>query len=181
MATRRIEKKQDQSNDQNHDASSEQIRFNTGRRRRAESGTEIFSKTFQKTNVWLREIAQELETDDPHRAYVSLRAVLQTLRDRLPLKEAIELGSQLPMLVRGFYYERWNALDLPIKYNREEFVSQVESYFENESGIDPNEVIRAVLIVLNRYISEGQMRDVRVSFPKEIRELFEIYEEQPVS
>jgi len=30
-----------------------------------------------------------------------------TLRDRLTVDEAVNLGAQLPMLVRGFYYEGW--------------------------------------------------------------------------
>jgi uncharacterized protein (DUF2267 family) len=37
-----------------------------------------------------------------------LRAVLHNLRDRLTINEAADLGDQLPMLIRGIYYEAWH-------------------------------------------------------------------------
>ena len=181
MATKRIDRTRRSEGINPSTTSSGQTRFNTGRGQRSQTGNQIFSNTFEKTNVWLKDIAAELQTDDQHRAYVALRAVLQTLRDRLPLQEAIQLGSQLPLLVRGFYYEGWNALDLPIKYSRDEFVAQVSSYFENERAIDAVAVIRAVFTVLQRYISHGEMEDVFGSLPEAMRELFTLPEEQPVS
>ena len=69
------------------------------------SQVDAFQITLQKTGEWLRDIRQLLEWESDQRAYLALRAVLHTLRDRLPVVEAVHLGSQLPMLVRGFYYE----------------------------------------------------------------------------
>jgi len=47
----------------------------------------------------------DLHSEDRHHADVALSAVLHALRDRLTVSEAAQLGAQLPMLVRGFYYE----------------------------------------------------------------------------
>ena len=58
-------------------------------------------------------------------AYKALRAVLQTLRDRLPMQEAVHFGAQLPMLLRGLYYEGWKPAQTPIKMSREEFLQAV--------------------------------------------------------
>ena len=71
------------------------------------TGLEVFDETVHKTNIWLKEIAQVLGPDR-HRAYNALRAVLHCLRDRLTVDEAAQLGDQLPMLVRGIYYEAWH-------------------------------------------------------------------------
>ena len=62
------------------------------------TGLPVFDETVQKTNTWLKEIAQALGSDR-HRAYQALRAVLHRLRDRLTV--AAHLGDQRPMLVRG--------------------------------------------------------------------------------
>jgi len=51
-------------------------------------------------------------------AYKGLRAVLQTVRVRLPLDLAVHFGAQLPMLVRGLYYEGWEPSKGPIKMSR---------------------------------------------------------------
>jgi uncharacterized protein (DUF2267 family) len=80
------------------------------------SNVAAFDKTIEKTNVWLGELQAVLTWDDRERAYHALRAVLHALRDRLPPHEAVDLGAQLPMLVRGFYYDGWHPADKPLKY-----------------------------------------------------------------
>ena len=46
------------------------------------TGLEVFDKTVQTTNAWLKEI-MEVMGPDRHRAYRILAAVLHALRDRL--------------------------------------------------------------------------------------------------
>ena len=48
-------------------------------------------KSTQKTKEWLHEVQGELGWKDENMVYVAFRAVIQTLRDRLPIEEAIEL------------------------------------------------------------------------------------------
>jgi uncharacterized protein (DUF2267 family) len=71
------------------------------------TGLEVFDKTLQITHIWVDEIMAELGPDR-QRAYHALRAVLHALRDRLPLNLAAHLGAQLPLLVRGIYYDSWD-------------------------------------------------------------------------
>jgi len=65
----------------------------------------VFDKTIEKTNIWLARIGGTMVWDDPHKCYMALRSVLHALRDRLPPAEAVQLAAQLPMLIRGFFYE----------------------------------------------------------------------------
>ncbi len=59
---------------------------------------------------------------DRHAAYRVLRAVLHALRDRLTVAETVDLGAQLPMLIRGLYYEGWTPNDKPLRERtREKF------------------------------------------------------------
>ncbi len=143
----------------------------------ASSGLAVFDTTIQKTNSWLKEVMKELGTDDRHLAYLALRAVLHALRDRLTVEEVAELGAQLPMLIRGFYYEGWDPTGKPVKErHREDFLNNIRRYFKTaryaEPNVDPEEVARAVFRVLARRISEGEIEDVIHILPRELRELW---------
>ena len=78
------------------------------------SGLAVLDHTVQETNIWLKAVAEQLQLDR-HDAYIALRAVLHALRDRLPPEVAVHLGAQLPMLVRGLYYEGWHMAGKPTK------------------------------------------------------------------
>lgn len=139
------------------------------------TAVQVFDKTIQKTNVWLRDIMAELQTEDHHKAYLALRATLQTLRDRLTVEETTDLGAQLPMLIRGFYYENWNPSGKPSKIrHKEEFLEQVSRGFRGTQGnsVDPEQVVRAVFKVLTKHVSEGEIEDIRRSLPEELVKLW---------
>ncbi len=70
-------------------------------------GLPVFDKAVQDANIWLNELNETLDWDDKQRAYRLLRSVLHTVRDRLPINEASHLAAQLPMLIRGIYFEGW--------------------------------------------------------------------------
>ena len=111
-----------------------------------------FESTLQKTNVWLKDLMVEMHWEHSHhqRAYHALRAVLHALRDRLPIEESSDLASQLPMLIRGFYYEGWNPSKTNVtEHKREEFFQHVIDQFPSDTTIDAEELTRAVFRVLN--------------------------------
>lgn len=143
----------------------------------ATSGLAVFDTTLQKTHAWLGEVMQELGTDDRHKAYLALRAVLHALRDRLTVEEVAQLGAQLPMLIRGFYYEGWDPTGKPVKErHKEDFLRHIHKYFKttrySEPDVDPEQVARAVFRVLARRVSEGEIEDVKHILPRELRELW---------
>jgi hypothetical protein len=64
------------------------------------------------TRVLVKQLCELLHWKDHHKVYQALCAVLHVMRDRLPVEEAVHLGAQLPMLVRGFYDEGWKPAAL---------------------------------------------------------------------
>jgi len=134
---------------------------------------EVFSSTLQKTNVWLNEINELLHWDSHQKAYHGLRAVLHALRDRLPVPEAAHLGAQLPMLVRGFYYENWKPACTPVKVRTpQEFYDAVQENFTADHNINPLRLTQAVMKVLSAHLSPGELEKVRGIFPPHLREIW---------
>jgi uncharacterized protein (DUF2267 family) len=137
------------------------------------TGLETFDTTLHKTNRWLKELMQELAWDDRHKAYVALRATLHALRDRLTVEEVAQLGAQLPMLIRGFYYEAWDPTGKPVKErHREQFLARIRQQFRGDESIDPQAVARAAFKLLAARITEGEIEDVKHVMPAEIRDLW---------
>lgn len=133
---------------------------------------EPFAHAVRTTEAWIRELSEELGWDDPHRATQALRGVLHALRDRLPAAEVVDLGAQLPMLIRGLYYEGWAGADTPAKAHREEFLDRVAAHFPRDPGLRVERVVRAVFRVLGRHVSGGEIDDIRQVLPADVRALW---------
>src|SRR5687767_3740750 len=74
-----------------------------------------FDEAVQKADLWVKDMSAAIGTHDRHRGHQALRAGLHALRDRLPPEEAVQLGAQLPLVVRGLYYEGWKPTQTPRK------------------------------------------------------------------
>jgi uncharacterized protein (DUF2267 family) len=137
------------------------------------TGLDVFDRTVHKTNSWLNELMKALDWHDRHSAYLALRVTLHALRDRLTVEEVAQLAAQLPMLIRGFYYEAWDPTGKPLKVRRkEEFLAYIEGYFSGDESVDPEQVAHAVFTVLSNRVTEGEIEDVKHVLPAELRELW---------
>lgn len=140
-----------------------------------------FQKHAQNATVFLKEVAQELETpDDLAHAGRVLAAVLHALRDRITTEESIHFISQLPMYIKAVYIEGWKVSKSTPKIKRvEEFLADVRSQTERTAGIDfgdfknTKKEVEAVFRVVRKHVSEGEINDVKSQLPKEIAELWE--------
>lgn len=110
---------------------------------------------------------------DRQRAYHTLRAVLHALRDRLPLNLAAHLGAQLPLLVRGIYYDSWHPQpETSRERKQEEFLERVGAGLQGIRPVDVKQAAQVVFGVIGRHVSEGQAEKVRQALPKEIETLW---------
>ena len=136
------------------------------------TGVDSINSTVQQTHEWLMELCDMEGMVGEAQAYTALRAVLQTLRDRLTVDEAAHLAAQLPMLIRGVYYEGWKPARSPGRMRtRQEFFGAIADRLGN-SELDPVRACRSVFHLLERKISPGEIRDVVRMLPEEVRELW---------
>ncbi len=135
-------------------------------------GLEVFDRTLETTHIWLNEICSELGPDK-HLAWKVLSTVLQRLRDRLPIPLAAHLGAQLPLLVRGIYYDQFEPGRLPnARKSRDGFIAEVAEELSSNRPINADHAIRCVFGILSRHISDGQVRKIRDALPHGMRELW---------
>ena len=133
----------------------------------------FLEKAIRSTDQWLADLARELDWRDRRRVYRALRVTLQNLRDRLPIEEAAQLGAQLPLLLRGVYYEGWSPTKAAKKkLNRKEFLAALDGAFWNDLDFDAESVCHAVFSVIERHVSGGENRDVEAVLPKGLKEIW---------
>ena len=137
------------------------------------TGLDTFDKTVQESNLWLKDIMDRLDTLDRHHAYSTLRAVLHALRDRIGPENAAHLGAQLPMLLRGLFYEGWDPTGKPTKERHEAaFLAHIARELPRADEAEVERGIYAVFDVLSKHIDRGSAVKLAAIFPHELRKFW---------
>jgi uncharacterized protein (DUF2267 family) len=126
------------------------------------TGVDVFDATIDRTTAWLQDLMRELNWTDRRKTYFALRFVLQGLRDHMSFESAVRFGNQLPMLVRGLYFEDWLPADKPLAW-------------EPGQGLlapDAAVIVRAVFRLLERKAVEGEVKDLRNVLPARLESLW---------
>jgi uncharacterized protein (DUF2267 family) len=136
------------------------------------TGLDVFDRTLQTTNIWLDDIMSELGPDRQV-AWRSLGAVLRAVRDHVPVELSAHLGAQLPLMVRGAYYDQWQPNKVPQKVrSAEKFLERVGGDLADIRPVNPESAATAVLHALSRHADRGQLSKVRTALPEDIRRLW---------
>lgn len=138
----------------------------------ATTGLEVFDKTLHTTNLWLDEICAEIGPDK-HLAWHVLGAVLRSIRDELLIGQSAHLAAQLPLLVRGAFFDQYRPAAQPVaERSQEDFIARIREELAGCRPVRPDLAASAVMRTLNRHITEGQIKKARDALPKGIRALW---------
>lgn len=137
-----------------------------------------FEDNIKNATVLLQDVAAELQTDDLNKAGRIFRAVLQSIRDRLPVNDAIQFAAQLPIFWKGIYFDQYDTSKVPvtirnahdwINYIRNKNAFAANSDFQQDDEITA--AFRAVFQALQRTMTDGQLQKVKQSLNEDIQEL----------
>ena len=137
-----------------------------------------FEDNIKNASVLLQEVANELHTDDLNKAGRIFRAVLQSIRDRLPVTDAVQFAAQLPIFCKGIYFDQYDPDKAPtqirdaqewINYIRNKNAFAANNDFQQDEEITA--AFKAVFQVLQRNMTDGQLQKVKESLNQDIQEL----------
>lgn len=139
------------------------------------TGTRVFDRTLHKTNQWLKDVMRTMDWDSRERAYQALRATLHSVRDVLTFEEVVQLGAQLPMLLRGVYYEGWSPKYTPVRLKTVgEFFLLVRIHLGPGAKFTNGQLrdfTHACIHVVAKHISAGELREVKAILPRKLKAL----------
>jgi len=138
-----------------------------------------FNQFAVEANTFLKEYAKEMNlVDDQDKAARILSAVLHGLREIISIEESLQLMAQLPMFLKAVYVNGWSIRK---KNNRirhmKEFIDLVRSFdgvtsrYDFESNEIAEHYINTTFFVLRKYVSPGEMQDIRDELPKNLKDM----------
>jgi uncharacterized protein (DUF2267 family) len=147
-------------------------KFN-GERSMSTSGLESIERTVQLTRIWINDLDARLGWHDKQRSYRLLRAVLQALRDWLPINEAAHFGAQLPELLRGVYYEHWRPATTSVKRrHKADIIARIDRAFHADPLLSTKDEIATVFGFLSEKLEAGEIKKVQHALPADVKALW---------
>lgn len=133
------------------------------------TGLKQLDHAVNSANNWLAEIMGKLDVDRST-AWHALGAVLHSLRDRLTTDEIRHLGAQLPLIIRGLFFDQWtNPRRNPKIHTRADFLARVKKRL-NTDKVDAGAATTVIFGVLLRH-PKGEVQKILKNLPLSLRKL----------
>lgn len=136
-------------------------------------GLEVIDHSVHLTHEWINELADRLDWSSKRSALRLLRLTLSRIRDHLQPDELAQMSAQLPVMIRGFFFEGWVPKKTPIKERHgDDFVAVISFHMDDTQEFRGRNDIKCVFELLNARLSQGEVEDVRACLPEDIRQLW---------
>ncbi|WP_439154275.1 DUF2267 domain-containing protein [Yoonia sp.] len=133
----------------------------------------VFERTVHEAHDWVNELSGRLGWTSERDVLRLLRTVLCNIRDHLPVNEMAQFSAQLPIVLRGMYFEGWQPKKTPVRERHAaDFIAAVEDEVGDVLDYSGMQDIKAVFNVINARISRGEVEDVRANLPLELQDLW---------
>ncbi len=139
-----------------------------------------FNQYATEGNTFLKHYAKEMNlADNRDKAGRILSSILHALRDIISPEESLQFIAQLPMFLKAVYVNGWSMKkDKPRIKKMAEFIDLVRKHdgpaaindFEYNDDV-AEQYIDTTFIYLRKYISLGEMEDIRDGLPKELKSM----------
>ena len=139
-----------------------------------------FNQYASEGNRFLNDYAKEMNLgDNTEKAGRILTSILHALRDIIPIQESFQFMAQLPMFIKGVYVHGWSSKQKKLRIKRmSEFIDLVRQHdgaaavndFEYSEEV-AEQYIKTTFIYLRKYVSLGELEDIRDSLPKELKSM----------
>lgn len=137
-----------------------------------------FNQYAREGNAFLKDYAKKLNMpDDTDRAGRILSSILHGLREVISIEESLQLISQFPMFLKAVYVNRWTTRRKHKVKNMTDFIDLIRELdgvtalrdFGSEEIAE--NYINSTFMILRKYISLGELEDIRTVLPKDIKSI----------
>ncbi|GGK18055.1 hypothetical protein GCM10007962_10310 [Yeosuana aromativorans] len=137
-----------------------------------------FTQFATEGNTFLKKYAKEMNlANNTDKAGRILSSILHALRDVITTQESLQLISQFPMFLKAVYVNGWTIQKRQKIKTMTEFIDLVRKYdgvtsvHDFESDEVAENYIDTTFIILRKYISLGELEDLRTVLPKNLKSM----------
>lgn len=137
-----------------------------------------FNQFASEGNAFLKDYAKKINmVEDTDKAGRILSSILHGLRELIPVEESLQLISQFPMFLKAVYVNRWTLGEKRRVKNMTEFIDLIRELngvtgtYDFASDELAENYINSTFMVLRKYISLGELEDIRTVLPKELKSI----------
>jgi uncharacterized protein (DUF2267 family) len=140
-----------------------------------------FNQYAKEANSFLKDYTKQMSlNDDVEKAGRILSSVLHGLRAIISTEESLQFMAQLPMFLKAVYVNGWTLKEKRRVKSMVDFIDLIRKYdgktsiHDFESDEKAENYIKTTFIVLRKYVSLGELEDIRNEMPKDLK--FIIYQ-----
>mgnify|MGYP000023176089 FL=1 len=140
-----------------------------------------FNQYAKEANSFLKDYTKQMSlNDDVEKAGRILSSVLHGLRAIISTEESLQFMAQLPMFLKAVYVNGWTLKEKRRVKSMVDFIDLIRKYdgktsiHDFESDEKAENYIKTTFIVLRKYVSLGELEDIRNEIPKDLK--FIIYQ-----
>ncbi len=137
-----------------------------------------FNQFAAEANAFMKEYSKQLNlSTDKDKAGRVLSSILHGLREIISIEESLQLMAQFPMFLKAVYVNGWSNHKKYRVKSMEEFIDLIREFngvtslhdFENDEIAE--NYINTTFIVLRKYVSLGELEDIRTELPKDLKSM----------
>lgn len=137
-----------------------------------------FNQFAAEANAFLKDYTKQMNLGkDKEKAGRILSAILHALRDVISTQESLQLIAQFPMFLKAVYVNGWTIHKKEKIKTMTEFIDLTRKYDGvtafHDFGSDElaENYIDTTFILLRKYISLGELEDLRTELPKNLKSM----------
>lgn len=137
-----------------------------------------FNQFAKEGNAFLKEFAKKINMpNDTDKAGRILSSILHGLREVITTEESLQLISQFPMFLKAVYVNKWTTRKKVRVKTMTDFIDLIRELdgvtslndFESEEVAE--NYINTTFIMLRKYVSLGELEDIRTVLPKDLKSI----------
>lgn len=135
------------------------------------TGVEALDRSLLQTQQWVAAVDARMNARHPRLSMTVLQSTLQALREQLDPAQAARFADQLPLPLKGAFFEGWRPGAMHPAADREAFLARIEATSFRRIGLSLERAVKAALEVIAGQLPAADVAVIVAALPEDLTTL----------